>query len=33
MLYIKRAAPVGAARFILYIFSFYSTNLTINTNL
>ena len=34
MLYIKRAAPKGGLLvFISCIFSFYSTNLTINTNL
>lgn len=34
MLYIKRAGPKGSCSFyISCIFSFYSTNLTINTNL
>gem|GEM_PF-1287703 len=34
MLYIKRAAPNGSCSFyVSCIFSFYSTNLTINTNL
>ncbi len=34
MLYIKRAAPNGGCSFyVSCIFSFYSTNLTINTNL